>query len=227
MVEDIGYVDENNIFHKNMTIPENKSILPYNKPVPPPQNKSISQPNKPIPPQRPQRKKISYDDLLSNMGIQLIDGKLELYNKNLIGQNNYSAKNTFKNADDYYYKMNRTNQNNIIQRQPFQQQRNQQQPFQQQPFQQQPNQQQRNQQQPNQQQPNQQQPFQQQRNQQQPKTKEQYKQYLRFQYLKQQKERERINQIKSKKIQFTNPNALCQLRGNAPNFKLFRFVGQK
>ena len=131
------------------------------------------------------------------MGIQLVDGKLELYNKNLIGQNNHSAKNTFKNADDYYYKINRTNQNNIIQRQPFQQQSFQQQPIQQQHFQQQP------------------------------KTKEQYKQYLRFQYLKQQKERERINQIKSKKIQFTNPNASSQLCGNAPNFKLFRFVGQK
>ena len=195
MIEDIGYVDENNIFHKNMFLPENKSILPLNKPIPP--NKSISQnkpipPNKSISPQRPQRKKISYDDLLSNMGIQLIDGKLELYNKNLIGQNNHSSKNTFKNADDYYYKMNRKNQNNIIHQQPFQQQ-----PFQQQPFQQQP------------------------------LSKEQYKQYLQFQYLKQQKERERINQIKSKKIQFTNPNALCQLRGNAPNFKLFRFVGQK
>lgn len=197
MIEDIGYVDENNIFHKNMTLPENKCIPP---------------PNKSIPPPRPQRKKISYDDLLSNMGIQLVDGKLELYNKNLIGQNNYSTKNTFKNADDYYYKMNRTNQNNIIQRQPFQQQPNQRQP---------------NQRQPIQRQPFQQQPIQQQPIQQQPKTKEQYKQYLRFQYLKQQKERERINQIKSKKIQFTNPNASSQLRGNAPNFKLFRFVGQK
>jgi hypothetical protein len=198
MIEDIGYVDENNIFHKNMIIPENKPILSSNKPIQQP-NKPIQQP---IQPQRPQRKKISYDDLLTNMGIQLVDGKLELYNKNLIGQNNHSAKNTFKNADDYYYKMNRTNQNNIIQRQPFQQR-------------------------PNQRQPNQRQPFQQQPIQQQPLTKEQYKQYLRFQYFKQQKERERINQIKSKKIQFTNPNASCQLRGNAPNFKLFRFVGQK
>jgi hypothetical protein len=159
MIEDIGYVDENNIFHKN-----------------------IIQPVQP-----PQRKKISYDDLLSNMGIKLINGKLELYNKNLMGQNSYPSKNPYKNANDYYYKMNRTNQNNIIQREPFQTPSYQQQPL----------------------------------------SKEQYKQYLRFQYLKQQKEREQINQIKSKKIQFTNPNAYSQIRGNAPNLKLFRFVGQK
>lgn len=171
MVEDIGYVDENNIFHKNIIQP------PNNTP--------------------PQRKKISYDDLLTNMGIQLVNGKLELYNKNLIGQNSYPSKNTFKNANDYHYKMNRINQNNITQREPFQQQ---QQHYQQQQYYQQ---------------------------QQQPLTKEQYKQYLRFQYFKQQKEREQINQIKSKKIQFTNPNAYSQIRGNGPNLKLFRFVGQK
>ncbi len=56
MIEDIGYVDENNIFHKNIIQPPNNT--------------------------RPQKKKISYDDLLTNMGIQLVDGKLELYNKN-------------------------------------------------------------------------------------------------------------------------------------------------
>ena len=165
MIEDIGYVDENNIFHKNI--------------VPPPNNTP------------PPKKKISYDDLLTNMGIQVVNGKLELYNKNLLGQNSYPSKNPYKSADDYHYKMNRTHQNNIIQREPFQKQQ------------------------------------QQQQQQQQPLTKEQYKQYLRFQYFKQQKERETINQIKSKKIQFTNPNAYSQIRGNAPNLKLFRFVGQK
>ena len=174
MVEDIGYVDENNIFHKNVIQQQNSSL------------------NAPILP--PQRKKISYDDLLSNMGIQLINGKLELYNKNLIGQNSYPSKNPYKNANDYYYKMNRTNQNNIIQ---------QHQPFQKQPFQPQQN-------------------FQQQ-----PLSKEQYKQYLRFQYFKQQQERERISQIKSKKIQFNNPTASYRIRVNTPNLKLFRFVGQK
>ena len=169
MVEDIGYVDENNIFHKNIIQPP---IQTQNQP--------------------PQRKKISYDDLLSNMGIKLINGKLELYNKNLMGQNSYPSKNPYKNANDYHYKMNRINQNNIVQKEPFQQQSHQQQSHQQQPL-----------------------------------SKEQYKQYLRFHYLKQQKEREKINQIKSKKIQFTNPNAYSQIRGNAPNLKLFNFVGQK
>jgi hypothetical protein len=191
MIEDIGYVDENNIFHKNIIQPQNNFS-----------NKHILSPQL-----QHQRKKISYDDLLSNMGIQLVNGKLELYNKNLIGQNSYPSKNPFKNANDYYYKMNRTNQNNIIQREPFQQQY--QQPLQQQQYQQPL-----------------QQPLQQQQYQQ-PLSKEQYKQYLQFQYFKQQKERERINQIKSKKIQFNNPNASCQIRNNAPNLKLFRVVGQK
>lgn len=168
MIEDIGYVDENNIFHKNIIQHSNTfSNKHYNTPI-------VS---------LPQRKKISYDDLLSNMGIQLVNGKLELYNKNLIGQNSYPSKNPFKNANDYYYKMNRTNQNNIIEKEPFQQQQS--------------------------------------------LSKEQYKKYLQFQYFKQQKERERINQIKSKKIQFNNPNASCQIRNNVPNLKLFRFVGQK
>jgi hypothetical protein len=184
MIEDIGYVDENNIFHKNIIQPSNKQ-----------------------PVQPPQRKKISYDDLLSNMGVKLINGKLELYNKNLMGQNSYPSKNTYKNANDYHYKMNRTNQNNIIQREPFQQQSHQQQSHQQQSHQQQSHQQQIHQQQP--------------------LSKEQYKQYLRFQYVKQQKEREQINQIKSKKIQFTNHNAYSQIRGNSHNLKIFRFVGQK
>ena len=174
MVEDIGYVDENNIFHKNIIQPP---IQTQNQP--------------------PQKKKISYDDLLSNMGIKLINGKLELYNKNLMGQNSYPSKNPYKNANDYHYKMNRINQNNIVQKEPFQQQSHQQQSHQQQSHQQQP------------------------------LSKEQYKQYLRFHYLKQQKEREKINQIKSKKIQFTNPNAYSQIRGNATNLKLFNFVGQK
>jgi hypothetical protein len=179
MVEDIGYVDENNIFHKNIVPPPNK------QPVPPPNKQPV---------QRPQKKKISYDDLLTNMGIQLVNGKLELYNKNLLVQNNYPSNNTYKNANDLHYKMNRTNQNNIIQRQPFQQQ---------------------------------QQQFQQQQFQQRPLSKEQYKQYLRFQYFKQQKEKEHINQIKSKKIQFTNPNAYSQIRSNSHSLKFFRFVGQK
>jgi hypothetical protein len=161
MIEDIGYVDENNIFHKNIIQQPNK------------------QTNKPT--QHSQRKKISYDDLLSNMGIKVINGKLELYNKNLIGQNSYPSKNPYKNVNDYHYKMNRTNQNNIIQREPFQQQSIQQQSIQQQSIQ------------PNQPQPR-------------TLSKEQYKQYLQFQYFKQQKERERINQIKSKKIQILTLN---------------------
>ena len=194
MVEDIGYVDENNIFHKNIIQPP---IQTQNQPL--------------------QRKKITYDDLLSNMGIKLINGKLELYNKNLMGQNSYPSKNPYKNANDYHYKMNRINQNNIVQKEPFQQQSHQQQSHHQQSHQQQSHQQQSYQQQSHQQQSYQQQPL----------SKEQYKQYLRFHYLKQQKEREKINQIKSKKIQFTNPNAYSQIRGNAPNLKLFNFVGQK
>jgi len=114
------------------------------------------------------RKQISYDDLLSNMGFKLNNGKLELYNKK-------------------------------IQEQPHQYQQQQQYQYQQQ----------------------QQQP---QITQAQPMTKQQYKNLLRLQYIQNLKEIERINNIKSKKLLFSNPLSIQYInKSNGVPNKFFNF----
>jgi hypothetical protein len=106
---------------------------------------------------KPKRKQISYDDLLSNMGFKLNNGKLELYNKKI--------------------------QENIQTQQP-----------------------------------------QQQIKQAQPMTKQQYKKLLQLQYIQNQRERERINNIKSKKLLFSNPSSIQNMNSSIsiPN-KFFHF----
>jgi hypothetical protein len=163
-VEDIGYFDEHHKFYKTNTI--NK--IPFHE--------------KPIP-----KKKISYDDLLSSMGMKLVNGKLELYNKNLIGRPPPPTQPTPKNYEDYRYQQNRKY--------------------------------------PNQQYPNQQNnsnynTFQNTH----PMTEQQYKKHLQLEYLKNQYERQRVNQIKSKKILFTNPNALVNIKSYNNLNKMFQFV---
>ena len=107
----------------------------------------------------PKKRQISYDDLLSNMGFKLNNGKLELYNKR-IEQNN---------------KNNKINQENKIQEA-------------------------------------------------QPMTKEQYKRLLRLQYIHRLKEKERINNIKSTKLLFSNPLTIQNINHSlsVPN-KFFHF----
>lgn len=110
----------------------------------------------------PKKRQISYDDLLSNMGFKLNNGKLELYNKRIdyIEQNN---------------KNNKINQENKIQEA-------------------------------------------------QPMTKEQYKRLLRLQYIHRMKEKERINNIKSTKLLFSNPLTIQNINHSlsVPN-KFFHF----
>jgi hypothetical protein len=110
----------------------------------------------------PKKRQISYDDLLSNMGFKLNNGKLELYNKRIdyIEQNN---------------KNNKINQENKIQEA-------------------------------------------------QPMTKEQYKRLLRLQYIHRLKEKERINNIKSTKLLFSNPLTIQNINHSlsVPN-KFFHF----
>jgi len=110
----------------------------------------------------PKKRQISYDDLLSNMGFKLNNGKLELYNKRIdyIEQNN---------------KNNKINQENKIQEA-------------------------------------------------QPMTKEQYKRLLRLQYIQRLKEKERINNIKSTKLLFSNPLTIQNINHSlsVPN-KFFHF----
>jgi hypothetical protein len=85
-VEDIGYIDEKNIYHKtlNSKIETLKPIIRENQPNKIETLKPFIRENltnkEPIR-QVPKRKNISYDDLLSNMGVQLVNGKLELFNK--------------------------------------------------------------------------------------------------------------------------------------------------
>ena len=84
-VEDIGYVDEQNKFYKTNAI----NRIPFHE-------KNV-----------PKKKKISYDDLLSSMGMKLVNGKLELYNKKLIGKPPPPNQSTPKNYEDYRYQQNR------------------------------------------------------------------------------------------------------------------------
>ena len=114
------------------------------------------------PVQAPIKKKLNYDDLLSNMGMTLVNGRLELYNKSKPYPVNPPPP-VYRNVAEYQYQQNRS--------QP--------------------------QQQPNRMQPQQQQSH--------PMTKQQYRKYLQQEYLKNQHERNRIGQIKSKKLMFSNP----------------------
>ena len=106
------------------------------------------------------RKQISYDDLLSNMGFKLNNGKLELYNKKIQNQNSY---------------IEPIPENKINQAQPM--------------------------------------------------TKYQYKRLLQLQYIQNLKEIERINNIKSKKLLFSNPLSVKNINQSisVPN-KFFNFA---
>jgi hypothetical protein len=115
----------------------------------------------------PKKRQISYDDLLSNMGFKLNNGKLELYNKK-IQENQYTQ-------SQYTQSQYRQSQDTQIK-------------------------------------------------QAQPMTKQQYKQLLRLQYIQNVKEKERINNIKSKKLLFSNPLTLQNINQSLsiPN-KFFHF----
>jgi hypothetical protein len=106
------------------------------------------------------KRQISYDDLLSNMGFKLNNGKLELYNKKI--------------QDNMIKNNNKINQEKIQEAQPM--------------------------------------------------TKEQYKRLLRLQYIQNLKEKERISNIKSTKLLFSNPLTIQNINQSisVPN-KFFHF----
>ena len=160
-VEDIGSFDENHRFQKKIqTLPPSK------------------QPSIPL---QKKKKSISYDDLLSNMGMTLVNGKLEFNTKLQQQKQNVSSHPPI-----------------------YQQQRQQYQPQQPQHHQQYQHHQQNQQNQ-------------------QPMTKQQYKKYLALEYLKQQHERNRIGEIKSKKLLFSNPDTISNIHINkhSPMNRLF------
>lgn len=186
-VEDIGYFDEEHKFYKTEQsnvinqIPfhkiNNLNINSISSSIP--NINSISKITTSIP-----KKKISYDDLLSSMGMKIINGKLELYNKNLIGKPLLPSHPIPKNVEDYRYQQNRKNQNN--QSYPMTENRGNQNNH--------------------------------------PMTEQQYRKHVQLQYLKNQYERQRINQIKSKKILFTNPNTSVNIQNSNNLNKMFHFV---
>jgi len=151
------------------------------------------------------RKQISYDDLLSNMGFKLNNGKLELYNKK-IDQNpnvnnsyqnpnvnnsyqNPNVNNSYQNPNinNSYQNLN-TKQNNYSKS--YTNNLN----------------------------------IQENIKETQPMTKRQYKRLIQLQYLQNMKERERINTIKSKKLLFSNPLTINNINQSisVPN-KFFNF----
>jgi hypothetical protein len=142
------------------------------------------------------RKQISYDDLLSNMGFKLNNGKLELYNKkidqnpnvnnsyqNLNVNNSYqnpNVNNSYQNLNNKQNNYSKSYTNNLNIQENIKET--------------------------------------------QPMTKRQYKRLLQLQYLQNMKERERINNIKSKKLLFSNPLTINNINQSisVPN-KFFHF----
>jgi len=120
----------------------------------------------------PKKRQISYDDLLSNMGFKLNNGKLELYNKKI--QENQYTQSQYTQSQYTQSQYRQTQDTQIKQAQPM--------------------------------------------------TKQQYKQLLRLQYIQNVKEKERINNIKSKKLLFSNPLTLQNINQSLsiPN-KFFHF----
>jgi len=232
IIEDIGFVDENNIYNSTTNNPTNIVDKLSKRTLTSSSRNGEIKTLKPvtITPQLQQKKKISYDDLLSNMGMTLVNGKLELYNISKLPPPYQPPNNPkYRNVNDYTYQQNRMSQQSRpmqqqqqLQQQQFQQQQLQQQQLQQQQLQQQQLQQQQLQQQQLQQQQFQQQQFQQQE-QEQPMTKQQYKKYLALEYLKNQEARNRIGQIKSKKLLFptTGPGSVSINSSNMNRFFSF------
>lgn len=128
------------------------------------------------------KRQISYDDLLSNMGFKLNNGKLELYNKKI-------QDNQYTQSQRPEYQQSPTYQRSEYQRSEYQSQRQDTQIKHAQPM-----------------------------------TKQQYKQLLRLQYIQNLKEKERINNIKSKKLLFSNPLSIQNINQSlsVPN-KFFHF----
>jgi hypothetical protein len=205
-IEDIGIINENNVFVPPPNIGSFKTInrVSFSKNIeesntntnnlhknikPILKNKIIGKDQNNV----VEKKKISYENILSSMGMCVVDGKLQLFNKNT------------------------------------QQQQNQQQQQQQQTQYKKP----QYQQQQNQQQQYQEQQYQQQQNDSLPVsrlTKEHYKRQLLLQYINRQKEIIRINQVKSKKLMFPNPNVNINisntLKNNNQSNKIFNLIGK-
>jgi hypothetical protein len=212
-IEDIGIINENNVFVPPPNIGSFKTInrVSFSKNIeesntntnnlhknikPILKNKIIGKDQNNV----VEKKKISYENILSSMGMCVVDGKLQLFNKNTQQQQNQQQ----QQQQQTQYKKPQ------YQQQQYQQQQYQQQQYQQQQYQEQ-----------------------QQQNDSLPVsrlTKEHYKRQLLVQYINRQKEIIRINQVKSKKLMFPNPNVNINisntLKNNNQSNKIFNLIGK-
>ena len=219
-VEDIGYVENNVFVPSQPQKPILKSSLKAPQTVPMPSNVSSSL-------QPPAKKKqVTYDDILSSLNMTVVNGKLQIVRnrtaENVNIQNQNQSQNQIQNQN-IQSKINSkaTNNYNQIQQQ-FQQQRQQPQIHQQQ-----------QQRQIQQQQQQQQQEQFYDRQYEEPEesgatmTREQYKRLVLVQYLKNDAQRKRINEVKSKKMMFSNNNnhnITSQTMSSTDLNRLFRFA---
>jgi len=225
-VEDVGHFDDN-------------TFIPYVKPILKPILKT--QPNIP-----PKKKQVTYDDILSSLNMTVVDGKLQIVRNNVLEKGKVNVVesniNANVNASNVNSKINSTpsataygvpsltsafgygslqkaniNYNQIHQK--FQQQS---QPHNQThsnnvsriqtPYERQQHQYQIEQEVPE------------------PLTREQYKKMVLIQYLNNESQKRRINEMKSKKMMFStisnNNINISSQRGNSSDLnRLFRFVG--
>ena len=204
-VEDVGHFDDN-------------TFIPYVKPILKPILKT--QPNTP-----PKKKQVTYDDILSSLNMTVVDGKLQIVRNSVLekGKVNINEKSSVSNVNSKINSKANINYNQIHQK--FQQQQQQQQQPRNQtssttvsriqslqtPYERQQQQYQLEQEVPE------------------PLTREQYKKMVLIQYLNNEAQKRRINEMKSKKMMFStisnnNINISAQ-RGNSADFnRLFRFA---
>ena len=199
-VEDVGHFDDN-------------TFIPYVKPILKPILKT--QPNTP-----PKKKQVTYDDILSSLNMTVVDGKLQIVRNNVLekGKANINEKSSASNVNSKINSKANINYNQIHQK--FQQQQ------QQQPRNQTPSTNVSRIQTPYE---RQQQQYQLEQEVPEPLTREQYKKMVLIQYLNNEAQKRRINEMKSKKMMFStisnnNINISAQ-RGNSADLnRLFRFA---
>jgi hypothetical protein len=199
-VEDVGLFDDN-------------TFIPHVKPTLKPILKTQLTP--------PKKKQVTYDDILSSLNMTVVDGKLQIVRNNVLekGKANINEKSTASNVNSKINSKANINYNQIHQKfQQQQQPRNQtsstnvsriqslQTPYE-----------------------RQQQQYQLEQEVPEPLTREQYKKMVLIQYLNNEAQKRRINEMKSKKMMFStisnnNINISAQ-RGNSADLnRLFRFA---
>ena len=199
-VEDVGLFDDN-------------TFIPHVKPTLKPILKTQLTP--------PKKKQVTYDDILSSLNMTVVDGKLQIVRNSVLekGKVNINEKSSVSNVNSKINSKANINYNQIHQKfQQQQQPRNQtsstnvsriqslQTPYE-----------------------RQQQQYQLEQEVPEPLTREQYKKMVLIQYLNNEAQKRRINEMKSKKMMFStisnNNINISSQRGNSADLnRLFRFA---